>query len=276
VGFIGIDFSGNADQWKARVSNPIVWIALLSSEPIPKVLSLEPVQKLFETGDPFGSLATFLEKGDFIAAGIDAPFSVPASFVPRGDWNGLIDAIGKLSHHGRPFPDACSFLDLITAEAWRKNPGKDLRLTERFWKRRKINVRSSLWWKPRGGAPFAAACMKLIGMTGRPCWPWVQTAERGILVEAFPAAQLREWKLNHQKYNGDEGRITRGQIVDQLGDRIEFGYSDETVRKSADALDAVLAAFAGIACHRGTWRKPDVEHADYEKIAIEGWISVHR
>ncbi len=274
--FIGIDFSGDADQWRYHVSKPNVWIARLSSNAVPEVLSLQPVQQLPGSGEPFDRLVELLAKGDFLAAGIDAPFSVPASYVPKGDWNGLIETISNLPHDGRPFPRADTFLDSITGGDWRSYPRKVFRLTDRFWARRKINVRSTLWWQPRGGAPFAAACMKLIGMAGQPCWPWVQAAEPGILVEAFPAAQLREWKLNHQKYNGDEGHVTRGQIVDKLRDRINFADSDEIVRKSADALDAVLAAFAGIACRRGTWRKPDLEHAIFEKIKVEGWISVHR
>jgi hypothetical protein len=113
--------------------------------------------------------------------------------------------------------------------------------------KRRVNVRSTLWWKHRGGAPFAAACMKLIASAGQPpCWPWA-SANRGTgtLAEAFPAAQLRQWCLDHQGY-GPQGGDVR-------------------------ALDAVLVAFAAIA----VVNECAVDWPAGSPIDDEGWIGVH-
>ena len=245
--FLGIDFSGSAGKWRANVNIPTVWIAWLSDAEIPEAVSLLPVQDLAGTGDLFERLAALLSAGDFIAASIDAPFSVPAAFIPPGGWRELIDLNNRLPHDGRPFPNAVVFLKALTDMP----PSKPLRRTEDKWRRRGVNVRSTMWWKPRGGAPFATACMKLIAMSGpRPCWPWDGPA-KGMLVEAFPAAQLRQWSMEHQGYNGQEGAGTRSRIVDGLSGKVKFGKYGAAVRASADALDAVLAAFAGIAASRG-------------------------
>jgi Protein of unknown function (DUF429) len=242
VTFLGIDFSGSAGKWRPTVNTPTVWIAGLSDRGIPEVVSLMPVQRLPGTGNAFARLAALLSTGNFIAAGIDAPFSVPAEFIPPGGWRELIDLNGRLPHDGRPFPDAMVFLEALTDMP----PGKPLRRTEDEWRRRGVNVRSTMWRTPQGGAPFAAACMTLIAMSGpRPCWPWIGPA-KGMLVEAFPAARLRQWCMEHQGYNGPEGADPRSRIVDGLPGRVSFGKHETAVRESADALDAVLAAFAGI------------------------------
>lgn len=83
--------------------------------------------------------------------------------------------------------------------------GKKLwRHTESEWQTRGVNVRSTLWNGPRGGAPFTVACLTLLHRTGRPIWPWCRD-EKNCLVEAFPAAQLRHWKLPFIGYNGVKG-----------------------------------------------------------------------
>jgi hypothetical protein len=66
---------------------------------------------------------------------------------------------------------------------------KPHRLCESYWAHRGVNVRSTLWNEPRGGAPLTAACLPLTAWTGLPCWPWWRHSP--MLVEAFPAAQLR-------------------------------------------------------------------------------------
>jgi|SRR5579862_2141274 len=272
--FYGIDFSGSADQWKSHVSSPAVWVARLSPGEVPEVKSLVPVQDLPGAGTPFDRLADLLADGHFRAAGIDAPFSVPAAYVPANGWRGLIQTVQELPHEGRPFPGAEVFLQRLTGG----EQSKPLRLTEMYWRRKNINVRSTLWWKPRGGAPFAAACMKLIAKAAAPCWPWVRSVDRGLLVEAFPAAQLKQWGLRHYGYNGkhDDCRATRDGIVDSLRERVKFGLWLDLARKSADALDAVIAAFAAIAVAKDAMKKPDSDHADGARIEAEGWISVHR
>jgi hypothetical protein len=129
---------------------------------------------------------------------------------------------------------------------------KPLRKTELVWSKQKINVRSTLWAGPRGGAAMTAACLTLLRESGCPIWPWDRpTDPTGLLIEAFPAAQLRHWNLDFQGYNGNkaEAASRRKSLVASVSNWIEI--SDDSFRKemerSADALDAVLCAFAAIA-----------------------------
>ena len=270
--FIGIDFSGSHGKWKPTVSKPTVWLASVDDGAAPKVEWLHSVQELASGTPPFEWLAGFLRSGRFKGAGIDAPFSVPIEYIPDGGWPGLVTAIGKIAEDGRPFPRADSFLGAIGCQTQRKV----LRKTEAFWRGEGINVRSTLWWKPRGGAPFAAACIKLIAAAGLPrCWPWTDPAP-GFLVEACPAAQLRKWNLDHQRYNGTDGAPVRGRIVEALKGRIDFGRFEAVVRGSADALDAVLAAFAPMAVWNRTAVMPENATVSDGPIDKEGWIAVHR
>ncbi|MFN3744689.1 MAG: DUF429 domain-containing protein [Hyphomicrobiaceae bacterium] len=264
--FLGVDFSGNAAQWRSKVNTPTVWIARLSDEDRPVVTCLLPAQDLPGSDDVFIRLATLLRAGKFIAAGIDAPFSVPTAAMPAGGWTRLVAMNDALPHCGRPFPKAPVFLKALN----QLTPAQQWRRTEEYWRQQGINVRSSTWWKPRGGAPFATACLKLIASSGpRPCWPW-NTDQRGMLVEAFPAAQLKQWGIEYQRYNGDQGAEARRRIVAALAKKVRFGEECGKVLGSADALDAVLAAFAAIAA----WRKTEVPR-ERDWPADEGCIAVH-
>ena len=60
-------------------------------------------------------------------------------------------------------------------------------------------------------------------------------------------AQLKQWKLPFQRYNkpNELGSANRKEIVSSLGDRrLEMGNFTPMLLSSADALDAVLCAFA--------------------------------
>lgn len=85
-------------------------------------------------------------------------------------------------------------------------------------------------------------------------------------------AQLCIWDLPWTGYNGSsEGASNqRGQIVDALAKRIELHNYEAVVRGNADALDAVLCAFAAIAVTSGCLQEPPRAAA-----ALEGWIAVH-
>lgn len=267
--FIGIDFSGSDAKWKPSVSDPTVWVACIREGVPPKVEWLQPVQELSGGKQPFQWLAGFLGEREFIGAGIDAPFSIPVANVPVGGWPELVDLADRLPFVGRTFPKA----DVFLAEVAGGVQVKRLRRTEALWSDRKINVRSTLWWKARGGAPFTVACLKLIAAAGRPpCWPW-DDAQSGFLVEAFPAAQLRRWELPWQKYNGRDGEAVRHEIVDRLADRVDFGPCMGVARRSADALDAILAAFAAMAVRDG--RIVDPIDASDRVVRREGWIAVY-
>ncbi|OAN60963.1 hypothetical protein A6A05_07080 [Magnetospirillum moscoviense] len=142
---------------------------------------------------------------------------------------------------------------------------KDYRAAEQAWRARGLNVRSSTWRQPRGGAPFTAAALKLIAAAGMPpCWPWVRSGS-GVLAEAFPMAQLKQWGLPYQGYAGSAE--LRGEILESLRTRLDLGRWRQACLDSPDALDAVLAALAALAVADRTAPFP-------EDCDEEGWIAV--
>jgi hypothetical protein len=214
----------------------------------------------------------------FSAAAIDAPFSLPSRYVPEEGWLGLLKLVDALPlDPDAPFPNGPSLITLaktvVTLDPLEAlNPLKPFRRTEKYWSDRGVNVRSTLWWKPRGGAPFAAACMKLLATAGLPpCWPWAASTE-GIIAEAFPAAQLRSWGMPFTNYDGSDGSDMTRQIIQGLERRVNFDRFRESAEKSADALDAVISSFAAIAAYRTEVPRPE---ADEEVVLREGWIAVH-
>src|SRR5262245_53634800 len=76
---LGIDFSGAAAPWKETCARPTVWIAALEGF---RLDDLRPVQSLPGKGAPFERLTALLKAGKYRAAGIDAPFSLPAAQIP--------------------------------------------------------------------------------------------------------------------------------------------------------------------------------------------------
>ena len=270
--FLGIDFSGNAQSWRpGRPRN--VWIAEATEDGAGPVLhSLLPVQHLAGEDPPFRRLVARLRRRDFAAAAIDAPFSLPAGALPTGPGDPRAALLREVAAMpllaGRPFPSGWQLVAAVAARS-PLTEKKPRRLAERQWP---VNVRSTLWDGPRGGAPFTAACLYLIAEAGLDCWPWTEVGE-GLLVEAFPTAQLRVWGLPHQKYGGagaDEC-AARLRIADAIGRRI--ACTDEQLalmRTSPDALDAVLCCFAGMAVRGDRLARPRGDGG-----SGEGWIAVH-
>lgn len=274
--FLGIDFSGNAASWKASRTRSNVWICRVESDhnSKPQVVALQTVQQLPGQSAPYEKLADLLASKRFAAAAIDAPFSLPQRYVPADGWLELLRKVHALDLAGNvPFPSGQALIALAESIAELEQL-KPLRLTEKYWLEQRVNVRSTLWWKPRGGAPFAAACMKLLAMAKfPPCWPWTN-AEQGLIAEAFPSAQLQSWKLPYQKYDGPQGIEMRRQIIYGLESksRINFGSFRPAAEQCADALDAVVASFAGIAAHYSQATFPIV---DRSIVLREGWIAIH-
>jgi hypothetical protein len=247
--YLGIDFSGGAQPWKTRCSRPTVWIATIEHSLALRLTDLRPVQTLPGDGEPFAKLVALLRAGDFVAAGIDAPFAVPATYLPPGGHVELLDRVNRMPPApDRPFPAGASLV-AISEQTSPLDQKKPYRTTERLWLERGVNARSTLWNGPRGGAAFTAACLTLLARSGRPIWPW--TLGPGMLVEAFPAAQLRAWRLPHSGYGKPEQRTVREQILLGLTDHLDFAVSQRDLMATCpDALDAVIAAFAAIAAVR--------------------------
>ncbi len=269
--FLGIDFSGGAAAWRPRCSRPSVWIATVEVADRLRLIDVMPVQALAGSGKPFDRLVQLLRSGDHVAAGIDAPFSLPARHLPPGGHRGLLSTVATLPDApDRPFPSGASLVALAAAVAPIET-AKPLRTTERHWSSRGVNTRSTLWNGPRGGAPFTAACLTLLTRVGRPCWPWA--IGPGMLVESFPAAQLRAWGLSHTGYAGRDQRAARRIILDGLTHRIGISHAQTGLLfDHPDALDAVLAAFGAIAA--STDGPPAVAPPDGLISVMDGLMAV--
>jgi len=234
-----------------------------------RLVELLPVQNLDPGSAPFDSLVSLLRAGQFRAAGIDAPFSLPDPHFPVGGHARLLEEIGALPPASdRPFPLGPKLIELAERYA-PKQSAKPRRATERAWSG--ATPRSTLWWKPRGGAPFAAACMTLLYRAERPIWPWEDAP--GMLAEAFPAAQLLAWDLPHMKYTGADTLSVRATIIAEIQRRhfIEISQADRReMLRTPDALDAFIATFAGRAAANQTLKleKPP-------SWKTEGAIAVH-
>ena len=251
-----------------RCSN--VWIATAKTQrDVMTLVELRPVQNLPGSTHPFERLAVLLERGDYCAAAIDAPFALPARHVPAGGWPTLLRDVERLPAGYRPFAKGENLVAYAEQNAplERKKP---LRKTEQAWADRGVNVRSTLWNGRRGGAPFTVACLTLLAKVGGPVWPWTR-ADRGLLVEAFPAGQLRDWQLEHKGYAESGSSLERDSILKEVSRRMEIPDPlRRCCRSNADALDAVLCLFAAKAAVGGLATVEDPAAA-----VREGWIATH-
>ena len=262
----GLDFSGNVEMWEPRCGRSNVWIATakLGTER-PQLLKLGSVQELPGEVHPFDRLAKLLADANYLAAAIDAPFSLPARHMPKGGFPALLKAVNAFEKEGQPFAKAEQLVRY--AESIKpKKENKPMRETEKLWSG--ANVRSTLWNGPRPGAPFTTACLTLLAKAERPVWPWAKNGT-GLLVEAFPAGQLRCWGLPDRGYAN--GASTRRKILQGISNRIVL---PATLRSkcldNADALDAVLCLFSAIAAASGAAPCENRKAAE-----TEGWIAVH-
>ena len=272
--WLGIDFSGDHRMWSAnRRSN--VYIAEVRIQQARHFLStLRAVQELPGQEEPFQRLASLLKAKGFTAAAIDAPFSVPCEYLPCGGHKALLELVAGIERPKNwPFPAAQDLVCRILSGRDLRSM-KPLRRTELSLSKKKINVRSTLWAGPRGGAAMTAACLTLLHQAQCPIWPWHQADEPGLLVEAFPAAQLCHWGMKHERYDGDsQERLTnRTKLVALLSELIEIPDDAlrEKMEQSADALDAVVCAFAAIAVSTGR-----LSQTLMGTIDEEGQIAVH-
>lgn len=271
--WLGIDFSGDHKRWRPGCTRSNIYIAWVEEHANRLSLrDLKRVQELPGTQHPFNRLTELLATGDYAAAAIDAPFSIPARFVPKKGHEELLCQIGDMPYGRRPFPEAREFVASIVCHSVPMTEPKPLRATELTWPRH-MNIRSTMFAKNRGGASFTAACLALLYQAHRPMWPWADPQQPGILVEGYPAAQLYVWGLPYQRYSEptDEHTLVRRTIVGGLADRITIpSHFKETLVDNADAIDAVVCSFAGIAVtssHVHTLPGPGAD--------TEGWISVH-
>lgn len=275
--YVGIDFSGNRQQWNPNVQASNIWIAVVEDRAEQIVLtSLQRVQQLPGQERPFTRLAEWIIHGDFAAAAIDAPFSVPWWFFGHAfaDHAGLLANVDGLPLNlAHDFPTGNAFVAAVSAGIPFQFT-KPLRVTESYWHGRGVNTRSTVWTGARPGAPFASACIKLLANAARPAWPWA-ALDQFPLVEAFPAAQLRHWGLPFAQYNGHDGQANREAIVGELvanrGLQVNAA-AHATILGDADALDAVLCCYAARAVSQD---QLGVNLPPFDACRLEGWIAVH-
>ena len=167
--WLGIDFSGNDKMWEPRCTGSNVWIAeVRRGRRRPLVSDLSQVQKLPGTSHPFDRLAKLLRGGHYLAAGIDAPFSIPAKYMYNRTHRALLKQVGspECQCPGRPFPKGCRFVKCVTGQCPPLRPKpKPCRKTDKYWKNQKLNVRSTLW----AGRFSCAACRLLSCASSWPC-----------------------------------------------------------------------------------------------------------
>jgi hypothetical protein len=120
--WLGIDFSGSDAKWRPRCRTSNVWIAeVVSASEGLKLSDLRRVQELPGEEEPFQRLAAILRAGDYAAAAIDAPFSVPSEFVPAGKHRALLELIAGLPKtDGRAFPRGGRPSPRAPANAWER------------------------------------------------------------------------------------------------------------------------------------------------------------
>ena len=270
----GIDFSGDVQKWTPGCGRSNVWVATAEWDANRlELIALRCVQELPGEDHPFSRLTRLLAGTDYLTAAIDAPFALPARHMPKGGLPALLEAVQAFEIEGRPFAKAEQLVHYAESIA-PKEKDKPMRASENVWRRQGVNVRSTLWGRdksePRGGAAFATACLTLLAKAKRPVWPWSKVGA-GLLVEAFPAGQLRCWGLPHRGYDGPEKSEVRHEILRGIEHRIVLPQPLHLLcRESADALDAVLCLFAAVAAVSGI--------APCETSAsgkAEGWIAVH-
>lgn len=97
----------------------------------------------------------------------------------------------------------------------------------------------------------------------------------GRVCEVYPAVALRTWGLPHRGYKGIRNDRPRELLVAALTDAapwLDLRGHEDLVRRSDDALDAVIAAVVARCVATGAYRQPTPDQQ--EDADIEGWICV--
>ncbi|GAA1892140.1 DUF429 domain-containing protein [Williamsia serinedens] len=190
--------------------------------------------------------------------GIDAPFGWPDRFVRF-----------VVAHHELGDPDtsvAEADRDLPAASDTRgARAGLVRRVTDDVVRERTrlipLSVSADLI------AHVAMRCVGLLRALG------VTDRVDGPVVEAYPAAALRVWGLDHRGYKGPAKAMVLDGLVDELLSRapwLQLSVSEAAVRGSDDVFDAVIAACIARAAALGRTHLPDGETAVIARR--EGWI----
>lgn len=97
----------------------------------------------------------------------------------------------------------------------------------------------------------------------------------GLIVEVYPAAGLKLWRLPHNRYKGRANHGALSALVDALlgaAPWLELGAHEAACRLSDHAFDALVAALLAGAAARGSTMAPT--DGDRGAAATEGWIAL--
>jgi predicted nuclease with RNAse H fold len=206
---------------------------------------------------------------------------------PAGD-SAILEVIGQAGKTGIDcplgWPDA--FVDFVAAHRSghvalpRDGTGTGWR-RELTMRRTDLFVRDKLRLVPMSVsadriAHVALRCAVLLAKLAASGHP-VDRSGAGPVIEVYPAASLRSWGLRHRGYKRPAGRIALATAADDLlaaAPWLDCGPHEETIRRSHDAFDAVVAALTARAASRGQTYPPGQD--DLAAAAAEGWIAVPR
>jgi predicted nuclease with RNAse H fold len=188
-------------------------------------------------------------------AGIDCPLGWPVPFVE------FVTA-HQAGHVEVPADTA--------GRAWRRNLA--LRLTDqKVYERTGLTPLSVSADRIAHAAMRCAGLLTLLAQEGRP----VDRCGRGVVVEVYPAASLKQWGLAHRGYKRPRNVEDLERLVDELkaaAPWLDLGSHESDCRRHHDAIDAVIAALAARAAFQGLATAPDEQ--DLDTAATEGWIAL--
>ncbi|MFF5988537.1 DUF429 domain-containing protein [Prauserella flavalba] len=117
----------------------------------------------------------------------------------------------------------------------------------------------------------AVRLQALLAQRGHP----VDRTGSGLVVEVYPAAGLRHWRLPHRRYKGGRNRAALDALVSALQQAAPWldlaGHAD-LCRRHDHVLDAVIAALLARAAALGLTTTPT--EAETPRARTEGWIAL--
>ena len=268
----GVDFSGASDAGEK------LWIAEIDGGDDPRLVGCAPVTERLDApadrSSAHRALTHFLAGLDSdAAAGLDFPFSLPASVVRDEDWEALVRSFPSLFATPAELQRRCQSRAALTDD----DRVQHVRETEASvsalspYDRR---LRSQTFYGIRDVLrPLVLADVVRVA-------PMQElTPDRPTLLETYPAAALDS--LDGETYRAgykeasEQGRERRAANLDALeaeaSVRVDDGTRDRLLSDAgADGLDAALAAFAA-------WRNtvdPSNLEIDEGEYDAEGYIYV--
>ena len=116
-----------------------------------------------------------------------------------------------------------------------------------------------------------AVLLAKLDAAGRP----VDRTGAGAVAEVYPAASLLGWGLRHRGYKQPRRAKLLVAVVGDLlaaAPWLDCGPHEETIRRSHDAFDAVIAALTARAASQGQMWPPGKD--DLAAARTEGWIAI--